>query len=180
MDRDNIHIKIEPKEIPNPESFEEKEVYAFFGLASYSAQCLEKALVNLAFTYSLSDKNIATPEEWDNLFKDINKKTFGRLLGLVKKELSTSDKVLADLQNALDKRNWLAHDYFFDTISLFHSETGREQMISELSEMIGLFNKWDQFIEGVYLHIWQQHGLTEDMISKEIEKLKAENAQQVA
>jgi hypothetical protein len=176
MDRDNIHIKIEPKEIPKPESFEQKEVYAFFGLTSYSAQCLEKALVNLAFTYSLSDKNIATPEEWDNLFKDINKKTFGRLLGLVKKELSTSDEVLADLQNALDKRNWLAHDYFFDTISQFHSESGREQMISELSEMIELFNRWDQFIEGVYLHIWQQHGLTEDMISKEIEKLKAENA----
>lgn len=152
MDCDNIYIKIEPKQTPEPESFDQKEVYAFFGLTSYSAQCLEKALVNLAFTYSLTDKNIVTQEEWDALFADINKNTFGRLLGMVKKELSTSDEVLAELKQTLDRRNWLAHDYLFDSIY--------------------------QFIEGIYLHIWQQHGLTEETISREIEKLKEENADQ--
>ncbi|MFC3034375.1 hypothetical protein ACFOEE_17855 [Pseudoalteromonas fenneropenaei] len=176
MVRDNTYIKIKPKEVPEPESLDEKEVYAFFGLASYTAQCLEKALVNLAFTYSLTDKNIVTQEDWDALFEDVNKKTFGRLLGMVKKDLSTSDEVLEELKQALDKRNWLAHDYFFDSIGQFHTESGRMTMIKELTEMIKLFNKWDQFIEGVYLQIWQQHGLTEEVILREIEKLKAENA----
>ena len=176
MVRENTYIKIKPKEVPEPESFDEKEVYAFFGLASYAAQCLEKALVNLAFTYTLTDKNIVSQEEWDALFEGINKNTFGRLLGMVKKELSTSDEVLVELKKALDKRNWLAHDYFFDSIGEFHTKSGRMKMIKELTELIKLFNKWDQFIEGVYLHTWQQHGLTEEAVSRGIEKLKAESA----
>jgi len=98
------------------------------------------------------------------------------LLGMVKKELSTSEEVLLELKQALDKRNWLAHDYFYDSIGQFYTESGRMKMIKELTEMIKLFNKWDQFIEGVCLHIWQQHGLTEEAISKEIEQFKAECA----
>lgn len=69
-----------------------------------------------------------------------------------------------------------AHDYFFDTIAQFHAESGRMKMIKELSEMIKLFNKWDQLIEGIYLHIWQQRGLTEEVISRKIEQLKTESA----
>jgi len=33
------------REVPEPEDFETKEVFAFFGLASYEGQVLEQALV---------------------------------------------------------------------------------------------------------------------------------------
>ena len=88
MEKENIHVNITPYEVPVPDSYDEKEVYAFYGLTMYAAQCLEKGLVHLAFSYLLSEKEILTRDEWDNLFADVNKKTFGRLLNIISKTLS--------------------------------------------------------------------------------------------
>ena len=44
---DNIEIEdINP--IPPIEDKDQKEVFAFYGLASYAGQCLEKGMVNFA------------------------------------------------------------------------------------------------------------------------------------
>lgn len=176
MEQEKIYLAIEPHEIPEPESFDQKEVYAFFGLASYSAQCLEKSLVNLAFTYHISEKEILNEHEWEVLFENINKNTFGKLLNITKEQFSISEIILNELLKSLKKRNWLAHDFFFDNAAKFNSEKGREEMINELSELIKLFNTNDQYIEQIYMHIWKQFGLTEEAVSQEIERMKQENA----
>jgi hypothetical protein len=176
MNKENIYPNIEPHEVPEPESYDEKEVYAFFGLTSYSAQCLEKSLVNLAFTYHLSEKGILNQGEWDLLFESINKNTFGRLLNIVKNQFSISSIILAELSEALKKRNWLAHDFFYDNAAKFSSETGRKDMIIDLSELIKLFNKTDQYIERIYMHIWAKFGLTQEAVDLEIDKMKRENS----
>jgi hypothetical protein len=176
MNRESIYLNIEPHDVPEPESYDEKETYAFFGLASYSAQCLEKSLVNLAFTYNLSKKEILNIDEWDCLFENINKNTFGRLLNIIKDQFSISEIIIAELSMALKKRNWLAHDFFYDNAVKFSSEKGRKNMIAELSELIKLFNKNDQYIEQIYMHIWEQFGLTQETIDLEINKMKQGNA----
>jgi hypothetical protein len=175
MEQEKVYLAIESREIPKPESFEQKEVYAFFGLASYAAQCLEKSLVNLAFTYHISEKEILSENEWDLLFDNINKNTFGKLLNIVKEQFSISEIILNKLLKSLKKRNWLAHDYFFDNATKFSSEKGREEMIAELSSLIELFNINDQYIEQIYMHIWNQLGLTEEAVIREVEKMKHEN-----
>lgn len=50
----------ELKPIPDIESGDEKEVFAFYGLASFNAQCAEKALVNFAMRYKLLDESALT------------------------------------------------------------------------------------------------------------------------
>lgn len=172
----NKHIRIEPYEVPRPESLDEKEVYAFFGLASYSAQCLEKALVSLAFTYHLSNKDILTIGQWDELFSQVNKRTFGALLRVVKEEFSIDESMIEKLNKALSQRNWLAHDFFYDRAGHMVSDTGRGKMIGELSELLTLFNMCDQFIEGISTHIWSDCGITQEMLEAKMEELKNENA----
>ncbi|XQU09822.1 hypothetical protein P4544_09245 [Halomonas sp. LY9] len=154
-------IRIKKYVVPSPENSSEKEVYAFFGLASYTAQSLEKGLVTLAFSYSLSKRTILSEDAWGDLFSQVNRKTFGALLKLVKSETSIDQSMVSELDNCLSKRNWLAHDYFYDRAAEFCSEEGRVQMLSELSELIRNFDLCDQFITGVSQHIWQQHGITE-------------------
>jgi len=176
MNKENIYLNIEPYEVPDPESYDEKELYAFFGLASYSTQCLEKSLVNLAFTYNLSKKEILNIDEWDKLFEGINKSTFGKLLNIIKNQFSISEIIVVELSTALKKRNWLAHDFFYDYAAEFTSEKGRKKMISELAELIKLFNKNDQYIEQIYMHLWEQFDLTQETIDLEINKMKRENA----
>ena len=142
----------------------------------YVAQCLEKGLVHLAFSYLLSDREILTKDQWDKLFAEVNKKTFGRLLKVVSKTLSAPQSVFNELEVALEKRNWLAHDYFFENAGKFATEKGRKEMLSELSNLIDFFSKVDQFIDGVCRHIWLQHGVTEEMVQKEISRMKREHA----
>ena len=47
--------------IPEIESSDEKEVFAFFGLASFNAQCAEKSLVNFVMAYKLLDEGKKLP-----------------------------------------------------------------------------------------------------------------------
>ncbi|MGY3896388.1 hypothetical protein [Aeromonas enterica] len=76
----------ELNEIPDVESGDEKEVFAFYGLASFSAQCAEKALVNFTMGYKLLDESALTQEQWLDLYDGLNSNTFGRLLGQIKSE----------------------------------------------------------------------------------------------
>jgi hypothetical protein len=47
---------------PEPENYSEKEVYAFFGLAAYSAQVLEKGLVNMVVAFKTFGAKISRDE----------------------------------------------------------------------------------------------------------------------
>lgn len=52
----------EVKVIPELELGDEREVFAFYGLASFNAQCAEKALVNFAMGYKLLDESALSQE----------------------------------------------------------------------------------------------------------------------
>ena len=96
----------------DPES-EPREVFARFGLAMYLAQCLERQLALILATKYGPGPTKITRTEFDNILADL----FSRTLGLVTKigklaELGEDEK--EQLQKALNKRNWLAHRYFWE------------------------------------------------------------------
>ena len=57
-----------PRSIPEPESHEPKEVYAFFGLTAYTSQVLEKSVLNLIVGAKLIKMNKLHPNTADELF----------------------------------------------------------------------------------------------------------------
>lgn len=79
--------------------------------------------------------------------------------------LSEDEK--ARLEIALEKRNWLAHRYFWDRYVEFSSASGRDSMIHELrnaadffSSLFGYFSnkklEWAESV-GITQHLWDQH-----------------------
>lgn len=159
----------EIKEIPQIEELNEKEVYAFFGLASYRGQCLEKGLVSFSMAYRLLDEKALTQEEWLSIHDGLNSKTFGQLLRSIKTRVDIPDVILKYLDESLEKRNWLAHDFFYDRASHFSDAAGMKLMISELQELIYLFQVTDRLIDTIYMDIWASFGVTEEWIQKEME-----------
>ena len=63
-----------------------------------------------------------------------------------------------DLKNALNKRNWLAHDYFWERAVQFMTTEGRADMIEELLSI-----EWAEV-----------NGLTREMLQGELGRLREE------
>lgn len=150
-----------------------KEVYAYFGLAMFRAQCVEQSIIQLLIFLVFFKENatkISSVEKWalefDNFDKTLSKKTMGHLLGALR-ELGVLNEVIENtLLKALTKRNWLAHGYFVDRAIEFLSKSGRNQMIGELEDIIELFNLAEDYLQPISKKIALQYGLTDDKLEE--------------
>ncbi len=150
-----------------------KEVYAYFGLAIYRAQCVEQSIIQLLIFYDFFKENVPKfkrREKWEADFDRfdgaLSKKTMGRLLGAIK-EIGVLD---SDIENtlslALKKRNWLAHSYFVDRALDFINEAGRHKMINELEDAIKLLNSVEDILNPISRSAAIKYGLTDEVLEK--------------
>jgi len=155
-----------------------KDVYAHFGLALYSAQCLEQAMIH--FILMLDHFPKATPEfttkkqwyeDFDKFIDTENKRTMGQLLGRLQKLGIPCEQLEIKLKEALKKRNWLAHSYFPDRAMEFMNETGRNKMIVELQQVDQFFMRLDEEISAIYAQIANKYGVTDDVLNKTMNEL---------
>lgn len=159
----------ELKSVPELETGDEKELFAFYGLASFNAQCAEKALVNFAMGYRLVDNSALNQEEWNEMYNGLNSNTFGRLLSQVKSQVELPDELLSYLNSSLKKRNWLAHDFFYDYAIHMSDTAGRVEMIKELQGLICLFHITDRAVEKLSQKVWERFGINEEWLKNEME-----------
>ena len=98
----------------DPDSEQIREVYARFGVAIYYAQCLERQLaIILATKYGPGPTRISQ-SDFDRIIDDLFSKTLGQLVSEIRRAAELSDDEGERLKKALEKRNWLAHRYFWD------------------------------------------------------------------
>ena len=150
-----------------------KEVYAYFGLAMYRAQCVEQSIIQLLIFFDFFKENapkFSTREEWevdfDRFDKALSKKTMGHLLGSIK-ELGIIDaNIEQSLSLALKKRNYLAHAYFVDHALDFINKAGRDKMIKDLEDNIELFNSMENMLIPIYMSAATKYGLTEEFLDE--------------
>ncbi len=152
----------------------EKEVFARFGLAVYRAQVLEHALVNALTFLDLipSRRHLAQSRaEWGaevDAFTDQKfEATMGKLMGGLRAITHVDTDLDALLKEALQKRNWLAHDFFRKRAVEFMSYAGREQMLREVDECGDLFGRADGALEAVVKPVRLKAGITDEMLERE-------------
>lgn len=150
-----------------------KEVYAYFGLAMYRAQCVEQSIVQLLIFFDFFKENapkFESREKWEADFDRfdgaLSKKTMGRLLGAIKELGVLNGDIECNLSLALEKRNWLAHTYFVDHALNFINESGRNKMINELKDVINLFNSVENVLNPISKSAAIEYCLTDDILEK--------------
>jgi hypothetical protein len=158
-----------------------KEVYAYFGLAIYSAQCLEQAMIHLITFLDHFPKavpNFSTKEKWiedfDSFFSSESSRTMGQLLGRLQKVGMPYAELEPKLREAVNTRNWLAHTYFSERAMEFMSEVGRSSMISELQKANESFMLVESEVSLIFYKIAAKYGLTEDVLKKLINEMLVE------
>jgi len=149
------------------EGEQNREVYAHAGLTLQMAQILEHAIVNSMIVLDLVPNSVGkvkTVEEWyghHDAYQDQQfQKTLGRLVGTVRAVATMSDELIADLQECTRKRNYLAHHFFRMRAEAFMNESGRKQMIVELSDIQGLFERTIDSFEAAMQPAWDRYGFT--------------------
>ena len=158
-------------DIPEPEDYSEKEVYAFFGLAAYSAQVLEKGLVNLVVTFKTFGLPI-TRAQFDVIFEAHDSCTLGQLLRAARDHhIPIPDDTDELLTQALEERNYLNHDFFADHAGHFMTESGRRTMIQRLSDLASLFNGADRLCEPIYRPLLERMGVSEESLQQHAHEL---------
>ncbi|MGI2178423.1 hypothetical protein [Shewanella frigidimarina] len=148
-----------------------KEVYAYYGLAMYRAQCVEQSIIQMLIfcdLYERMSKPQICREEWEAKFdsfdKEVSDKTMGRLIGHLKSLNVIQPSTEQLLASALKERNFLAHSYFPAKAMDFMSEPGRNEMISGLEKSIELFNQVENILNPLTMTIAAKYGLTEEVL----------------
>jgi hypothetical protein len=115
-----------------------KEVCAAFGLAAYHAQvCERKIMVLVSF---VSASQIRTASAYDDEFERFDAQTLGQLLKSLRQVMKIDSATEETLKTALEKRNYLAHQFFWEHSENVLSGTGRSRMLSELSDHACFFS----------------------------------------
>lgn len=159
-------------EIPEPDYDDPKELYAFFGLAAYCAQLVEQGLTNLLVGLAIVKKHKPTWGGVSFLYDGADKKTLGRLLRDIGKLIPFKEGLEEELQEVLEKRNYLMHRFFVEHNENLLRKQGRRKMIDELRGIIVAFQAVDPRVDELWLSIWSKYGITEERIERELADLQ--------
>jgi len=163
------------------ESAQIREVYARYGLAMYHAQVLETAAWT-ALSLIVSDPSVVT--RWR--FEEIQERATGLTLGQAVERLNQAKEVPVPLRQmlteAVEKRNWLAHSYFWDRCVEFMDVRGRDLMIEELDKLDVWFQELDGQLSAITRQIMSECGLTvtSDVLASELADLMSGHATPVS
>jgi|WetSurMetagenome_2_1015567.scaffolds.fasta_scaffold36777_1 hypothetical protein len=148
-----------------------KEVFARFGSAYYHSEVLHRGLCNIyALATFQKAEDVTRPRIEEKLAL-----AFSLPLGQIidkTKELFSSE-LQQRLESALERRNFLAHHFWFERSPLMFSEQGLLEMRKELIELSDLFGELDQATTEYFDPKRQTMGLTDEMIQEAFDRLIA-------
>lgn len=153
------------------ESWQIREVYAKYGLAMYTAQCLETGLVNLLTALKMKQGDKMTRSDIDSFFEENYKKTLGGLISSLRQSMEISENLESDLGELLDLRNYLAHRYFREKAVDLMKEGGRRNMLSELDVIRLKLEDGDKRIDLIFSAYRKKFGISDEMINRKVSEL---------
>lgn len=148
-----------------------KEVSALFGRAVFFIQAFERQLGITLASVCLSEPDTVTREQYDALLSRNFKKTLGQLFHKMKDDLNISDEIKQEIEAALQLRNFLIHNYFWERMIEFNTSTGRQAMLEELDQACILFQEIDSKVTEITLEWAAKRGITEEDYIRELAKL---------
>lgn len=154
-----------------PDDSQIRELYASFGLAYYQSECLHRELC-MAFAWSgLPSRNLITRPRVEEQLAQAYSLTLGTVVTKLNGILP--DELYSELEIVVEKRNFLAHHFWFDRSHLMDSDEQLQQLIVELDGYTELF---DQFYSKVFAWAeprWQELGINDELTQDKLNLLQA-------
>jgi hypothetical protein len=172
---DRLHARIdEALESSEPTSDDVKEVYTRFGLAYYHAEVLYRGLCNLYCVSQALPTGPVTRHRVEEHLRTASEMTLGQLLPRLQTILPPP--LLERLAGALERRNFIAHHFWYERIHLVATLTGIEAMLAELAQDTELFQEIDREVEKIIEPLHAQVGLTPELLVMAFDDIKSGRA----
>lgn len=158
--------------IQDPEAQQRRETFARFGLAMFQAQCVERQIGILLAT-TVNREFLRTPsEERARLFEMEFARTLGNLVKALRERMTVASEFESRLRRAVEIRNWLAHDYFWERAGSILTWDGRQGMISELQAAADYLGAVDEELTAISMHWLDRIGVSREAVELEMIKYK--------
>jgi hypothetical protein len=148
-----------------------REVYARFGLAYYLSECLHRELCMILAWSELPSRDLITRPRVEERLAYAFSLTLGdvaaKLEGVLPAELSGA------LREAVDRRNFLAHHFWFERAHLMFSVENVSELISELNKDAELFDSLDTKISKWSESKRRELGLTDEVVQASLRRILA-------
>lgn len=155
-----------------PSSDEVKDVYAHFGRAYYYSDVLHRGLCHL-YAFSLLPPSGITRPRVEELLSEAYGSTLGRLVNGVASVFPPEH--MPSLRAALERRNFIAHHFWFERIHLLTSAEGCATAIAELSDDSESFQALDEVVESLVQPLLIRLGATESLLNAALADVLAGN-----
>jgi hypothetical protein len=146
-----------------------KEVYARFGLAYYLSECLHRELANGLVMLTFSDPTHITRPRLEEKFARAFSMTFGQVVKDLDSLLPTD--TIQKLHLALQKRNFLAHHFWYERSHLMVTNEGLASMVEELAECAKSFQEVDREVTSYCRPHVHALGITEDHLNEAFQEI---------
>jgi len=117
-----------------------KEMLAAYGYAAYQSQSCERKLMVLGSALNSLGEPMNALHVFDESMDELDKKTLGRILNVVRGLTVLPAGFDERLSSALEKRNHLIHRFFWEHADHELSAKGRDAMTEELHELARFFS----------------------------------------
>jgi hypothetical protein len=110
-----------------------ESIYCKVGEAMYFSQILELQIIALS---TILNERFSAGIDRKKLFLESDKQTLGKLIITLKKHGSLDDTGSKILQDALEKRNYIAHHFFKRNVYAFSEDNANESAVERLEVAI--------------------------------------------
>jgi len=152
------------------------ELYARFGLAYYYSEVLHRGLSIVLALIDLPHKNMITGQRIEERLAYATSLTLGEIVN------ELSGKLPEDYSEKLfevrDKRNFLAHHFWYDRAHLLFNSDDVNRLIDELNGYAKLFVQLDQEVTGWFEVRRPDMGLTVDQFQDSLSRVLAGKEEQ--
>jgi hypothetical protein len=154
--------------------WEQREIYAKFGLAIYFCQVLEAGLVTyLLILRRATEGETTTVDVVDRLFTELFGKTLGQNIANIKRLFGEQGKWILEEQMsaALALRNELVHRWMRDRVLQQGTSENRLAMIAELDEASAILQHADRLVTDRTQKMMAKAGMPEDFVRNELRRI---------
>ncbi len=148
-----------------------REVYARFGLAYYQSECLHRELCMTLALSGLPSRDLITCPRVEERLAQAFSLTLGdvatKLEGVLPAELG------GELREAIDRRNFLAHHFWFERAHLMFSVEDLRQLLVELDGYAALFDRLDTRVTEWAEPKRRELGITEEVVQASLRRILA-------
>jgi hypothetical protein len=143
-----------------------REVFAYYGRSMYVAQTVEKGIMNIILFNQ--HKNGITKTRYDELLHEKSLLTFGQLKREIQEMDCFTDSELDAINEFHEKRDFLAHSYWWERAVEFYDDKLQYKLLEELNEYTELFKRLNEIIENKINPLIKKYGIDLDGIQNEM------------